>query len=334
MIRKAWKRGEFYGLPRLDAKIQLWTDGSLQSDGQAGAGLYISGGLERQGFRLGEGVSIWQAELYAIYRGCLWILANTEEVENEKVVFNVDSQSAIIALQKVEFNSLMLGKTMDALIEAAQACIGKELKGSLVIRWVKSHQDSNPLYLGNCNADALAVSAAQSEGPVVEDKPKPTKGTWKMDLRQKVDGLWGHMVKSLPPPNSIRQTKQWFAYPQAAKSLRIVNLPRQQFGKMVQLITGHNYLNRHEFLIKGPKDEEVDPMCQLCDYNYCQTSAHVIGECPALMGPRLEVFSLHTMEPPFDFDIKSIIKFLHLANINALCMKDTNESAEGVNQTS
>ena len=103
---------------------------------------------------------------------------------------------------------------------------------------------------------------------------------------------------------------------------------------MVQLITGHNYLNRHEFLIKGPKDEEVDPMCQLCDYNYCQTSAHVIGECPALMGPRLEVFSLHTMEPPFDFDIKSIIKFLHLANINALCMKDTNESAEGANQTS
>ena len=75
-------------------------------------------------------------------------------------------------------------------------------------------------------------------------------------------------------------------------------------------------------------------MCDLCDYNYSQTSAHIIGECPALMGPRLEVFSLHTMEPPFNFDIRSIIKFLHLANIDALCMKDTKDSVEGVNQTS
>ena len=127
------EKGEFYGLPRLDAKIQLWTDGSLQSDGQAGAGLYGCGGLIRQGFRLGEGVSIWQAELYAIYRGCLWILANTQEVENEKVIFNVDSQSAIIALGQVNFKSLILGKTIDALMAATKACIGKELKGSLVI---------------------------------------------------------------------------------------------------------------------------------------------------------------------------------------------------------
>ena len=80
--QKSMEKGEFYGLPRLDDKIQLWTDGSLQSDGQAGAGLYICGGLERQGFRLGGGVSIWQAELYAVYKGCLWILANKEEVEN------------------------------------------------------------------------------------------------------------------------------------------------------------------------------------------------------------------------------------------------------------
>ena len=51
----------------------------------------------------------------------------------------------------------MLSRTIDALMGAAKAFIGKELKGSLVIRWVKSHQDNNPLYTGNSNADTLAV---------------------------------------------------------------------------------------------------------------------------------------------------------------------------------
>ena len=99
---------------------------------------------------------------------------------------------------------------------------------------------------------------------------------------------------------------------------------------MVQFITGHNYLNRHEFLINGPDDEELDPMCHLCDYNYCQTTAHIIGECPALVEARLEVFGLHTLEPPFHFSIRAIIRFLQLAEIEALNMK----KGEGVNQTS
>ena len=71
-------------------------------------------------------------------------------------------------------------------------------------------------------------------------------------------------------------------------------------------------------------------MCHMCDYNYSQTSAHIIGECPALMGIRLEVFSLHVMEPPFNFNIRAIIRFLHLAEIEALNLN----MSKGVNQTS
>ena len=64
--KKSLTKGEHYGKPKLDTGLQFWTDGSLQSDGQAGAGLFLSGGLVARGFRLGKGVSIWQAELYAI----------------------------------------------------------------------------------------------------------------------------------------------------------------------------------------------------------------------------------------------------------------------------
>ena len=89
-------------------------------------------------------------------------------------------------------------------------------------------------------------------------------------------------------------------------------------------------MNRHEFVIKGPIDEEVDLMWHLCDYNYSQTSAHIIGECAALVAPRLEVFGLHVMEPPFNFPIRAIIKFLEKAEVEALNMK----RGQGVNQTS
>ena len=98
-----------------------------------------------------------------------------------------------------------------------------------------------------------------------------------------------------------------------------------------KFITGHNYLNRHQFLIYGPEDEEVDPKCDRCDFNYDQTSQHIIGECPAFLGPRLDVFSLHVMEPPFNFPIESIMRFLRLVEIDALNMA---EESKGANQTS
>ena len=99
---------------------------------------------------------------------------------------------------------------------------------------------------------------------------------------------------------------------------------------MVQFITGHNYLNRHEFLVYGADNEEYDPMCELCDFNYSQTTHHIIGECPALVEVRQDVFSLHVMEPPFNFPIRSVIKFLHLVELEALRMDVT----RGGNQTS
>ena len=46
----------------------------------------------------------------------------------------------------------------------------------------------------------------------------------------------------------------------------------QKFGTMVQLRTGHNFLNRHEFVVVG-SIEERDPMCEYCDYNYVPTAA-------------------------------------------------------------
>ena len=184
------------------------TDGSLQSDGQAAAGVYICGGLETHGYRLGEGVDICQAEVYAILKAAQWVLNNPEEVQGEVVVINVDSQGALAQLQQVNVYSNSLAAAIETLNEAASHC------ESLKLRWVKSHQDNNPLYIGNCNADAVAVAAAKNLHQTVEsDAPKPTKTTWKKDLSYRVDLLWEHMVSLLSEPNRIRQTRDWISKP-------------------------------------------------------------------------------------------------------------------------
>ena len=93
---------------------------------------------------------------------------------------------------------------------------------------------------------------------------------------------------------------------------------------MVQFLTGHNYLNRHQFLVFGDK-EEVDPMCELCDYNFVQTSAHIIGECPSshLMELRKKLFGLYIIEPPFTLPIPAVFEFLRQAKLEAFAMDET-----------
>ena len=99
---------------------------------------------------------------------------------------------------------------------------------------------------------------------------------------------------------------------------------------MVQLMTGHNYLNRHQFVVHGAKDESRDPMCELCDFNYVQTSAHVLGECPSprLMELREELFGSKILEPPFMLPIPAILKFLQSAGIEAFAIPAVQEGAE------
>ena len=58
-------------------------------------------------------------------------------------------------------------------------------------------------------------------------------------------------------------------------------LKRQQLGRYLQLATGHCGLNYFAHLSKDPDDEEAPPpLCDLCNEDD-QTSAHVLGACPA-----------------------------------------------------
>merc|ERR1711989_74293 len=61
-----------FGAPKFDAKINLYSDGSVTKN-NAAAGLYICGGLDKQSYNLGPNVTIWQAETYGVKKCAQWL---------------------------------------------------------------------------------------------------------------------------------------------------------------------------------------------------------------------------------------------------------------------
>ena len=59
-------------------------------------------------------------------------------------------------------------------------------------------------------------------------------------------------------------------------------------------------------------------MCDLCDYNYLQTPAHILAECASFLALRTEIFQALILEPPFLHPISKIFKFLHQSELEAL----------------
>ena len=94
--------------------------------------------------------------------------------------------------------------------------------------------------------------------------------------------------------------------------------PRLQWGKLIQFISGHNYVNMHDFLCYGAEDEAYNPMCTLCDSNELQIPAHLISQCPYFLGNCIEIFREFILNPPLLLPISKILRFLHQSELEAL----------------
>ena len=181
----------------------------------------------------------------------------------------------------------------------------------LSLRWVKAH--CGLVY--NEQADSAAVKAAKSDDPVVRDRPLVSIATAKAYIRQSIDVLWGNLFQALQKPDECRQTKLWFPKVDKSRSLRILKCNRLQWGKLMQLMTGHNFLNRHNWVI----DNSQDPYCDICEFAYVQDSQHFIAECPKFMELRLSLFNYRTLSPPFDdLPISKVLAFLLQSGSSAL----------------
>ena len=112
---------------------------------------------------------------------------------------------------------------------------------------------------------------------------------------------------------TARQTKIWFPSLNRNFSRSLIHLDRADLGLTVEMLTGHNRLNRHESIV----DKDVSPTCRLCEEEE-ESSYHIIGECPRLLHKRWEAFG----EPFLDLDPvwkpRSFLKFLLTAKIKEM----------------
>ena len=281
---------------------EVYTDGSGQ-DGKFGSGTVVFRGpaasVNIQDYwysYLGEEASVFQGEVYAIKSAANW-LAEKEMVRKNIIIYS-DSRAALLALNQTKIKSKLVLSTRRVLDR-----VGKD--NTVVLRWVKAHVG----HFGNEFADELAKKGAEGQR-VCADAPNIPESMIKSRFRNIFDTHW---QDKWAHRGDCRQTKQWMPRISRKISYNILGLGRKTVSWLVQLITGHNFMKRHESLVNG--DEEN--MCRLC-LEEEETSFHVMAECPALARPRLEVFGTPFQRTPLQWTTKQVVSFVREASIDGL----------------
>ena len=280
------------GVPDAISDIQCYTDGS-KLEGKTGYGLGIFKGdtvIADDNGCISENTSVFQSEILAIHKACeLLYGCNAKNV----TIFS-DSQAAIAALAgtKVKY------KTVENCIKHLNI-LGQET--NVEIKWVKGHCD----FSGNEYVDMLAKLGTKNTQKII-NVPPPI--SWaKLLINQEIYKIWRQRWCYI---EGQRQSKIWFPTLYKKASKQLLELSRNELGLCVQMLTGHNRLNRHESLI----NPGISPMCRLCTEEE-ETSWHIIGECPMLRSKRWQSFGEPYLDNPPEWRPWKLLQFLHDAKI-------------------
>ena len=241
-------------------------------------------------FYLGNTATVFQAEVTAIRKSAEMLLS--KQMEKQTITFFSDSQASLAALNKLTVKSDTVEKCLNALNS-----LGKN--NSVHLRWVKAHVGIH----GNEVADFLAKKGSSlGEGPTNELLTPQSKQ--RCVINDYFHKKWTTAWQSY---DAARQTKIWFPKPNSKKSSLLLRLNRNNLGRLVQFLTGHNKLKRH----KNIQDGVINPhSCTFC-FEEEESSFHVIAECPALQFFRTGAFKTPTTLPnPPDWTVSQVEKFL------------------------
>ena len=223
--------------------------------------------LDRFGY-LGKITTVFQAEVHAITKACECIHTTDEH----RIIIYSDSQAGILALNSPTVHSKTVFECMTLLNKLAE-------ERDVTIRWVKAHVG----HYGNEIADELAKQGTHEvqEGP---EPFLPVSDSYHKDLiRRALESEW---TKRWQSRKDCRQTKHWFPVVNSRKSVDIFQQSRVHLGWLIQFLTGHNFLRRHEAL----QNPTVNPTCRLCGEEE-ETSWHLATNCPACWRERSEIFN-------------------------------------------
>ena len=286
------------GKPLEKAEYGIYTDGSFFQGGtSSGFCVYKEGRLKSgHSYHLGHEATVFQAEVYAIKKAALWII----ERKTKWCIFTIhsDSRAALLALSSNSVSSAVVRETIGYLRRAAT-------RNGVNLRWVKAHVGHE----GNEKADELAKEGATNPQLLVDDPPLLAKTVAKRTITEGFYEIW---KRTWQARTDCRQTKIWFPEPDKGVSFKLLQLDRRTFSSAAQLITGHNFMNRHQALV----DKTTDPECRYCMEDD-ESSFHIIGDCPAFAVQRWAAFGAFTLTHPLKWS-PAVLTFIRNTQIEHL----------------
>ena len=181
---------------------------------------------------LGNIATVFQAEVMAITS----VAKDLVKVRNQNIVIRSDSQSAILAINSNNIHSSIVEECTKSLNRLGE-------KNKVTLQWIKAHCG----HAGNESADQYAKRGSE----VAMYGPEPflpvPQSFIDVKILSKTTQKWD---KRWSKAKTCSQTKLWFESTTTKFSNFLNKASRIEVGRLVQFITGHCNLKRHQHLIK------------------------------------------------------------------------------------
>ena len=226
---------------------------------------------------LGKWATVFQAEVTAITR----VSQSLKKQYSSNIIIRSDSQAALLAIKSNQVESVVVKDCIVSLNNLAMQ--GNKIK----LQWIKAHVG----HLGNEAADKNAKRGAEEASSGPEPFLPVPQCHLKKILKSNFDALWQERWKK--DPKFCEQTKLWYKKPSKIFLPFLKKESRIDVGKIVQFITGHCNLRKHQFRIGN----QTNPNCSLCNTTSWETPWHLVTECQRLKSIREKYFHgliLHT----------------------------------------
>ena len=213
----------------------------------------------------------------------------------QNITIRSDSQAAIMAIGKTYTNSSIVKECVNKLNELS-------LRNKVSLQWIKAHVGHDGNEAADKNAKAGAEQVALGPEPFL---PVPYSFE-KQIVDSAYKDIWSKRWKE--DPEFAKQTKLWFKKP-TPMFVSFLKEDRYTVGNIVQFITGHCNLKKHQFRIG--KIENLK--CRLCNTKW-ETPWHLVTECPSLKNLREKLFHgpiLHS----FNWSPRLLLRFCKESSI-------------------